>query len=104
MQSAVGEEKSNEQQSVPLCACVRQSVNNDNAHMDAATTTYDHVRDDGHASYAHVAPVPRACLSGDDDDDVACIMGIDEAGRGPVLGTTTRARPVLSCTRARARA
>ena len=40
-------------------------------------------------------PLPKDCVSA---DKPACVMGIDEAGRGPVLGTFLKSRRVFDPT------
>lgn len=35
-------------------------------------------------SYTHASPVPEAIAR---EPNVGCVLGVDEAGRGPVLGT-----------------
>jgi ribonuclease H2 subunit A len=40
-------------------------------------------------SYSHFSDVPKNILS---DMSEPCVLGVDEAGRGPVLGTVTRER------------
>ncbi|KAI5787082.1 ribonuclease HII-domain-containing protein [Geopyxis carbonaria] len=34
-------------------------------------------------TYTHHSPLPKLCI---DDPSIPCILGVDEAGRGPVLG------------------
>ena len=34
-------------------------------------------------SYTHLSPIPRTLI---DDSTIECVLGVDEAGRGPVLG------------------
>ena len=35
-------------------------------------------------SYAHFSPIPKVLA---DDMTIECVLGVDEAGRGPVIGT-----------------
>ena len=44
------------------------------------------------ASYTHCSPVPETIA---DDIQTECVLGVDEAGRGPVLGVKTQAVPCL---------
>ncbi len=37
-------------------------------------------------SYAHYSPVPEA-ITTSSETSTECVLGVDEAGRGPVLGT-----------------
>lgn len=36
------------------------------------------------ASYTHFSPIPKVIT---EDTTTECVLGVDEAGRGPVLGT-----------------
>ena len=42
------------------------------------------------ASYTHCSPIPERIAN---DLQVECVLGVDEAGRGPVLGARTSAIP-----------
>lgn len=38
-------------------------------------------------SYTHCSPIPEILK---DDISIECVLGVDEAGRGPVLGMSTK--------------
>lgn len=44
------------------------------------------------ASYTHCSPIPESIAN---DLQVECVLGVDEAGRGPVLGAKTSVIPSL---------
>lgn len=44
------------------------------------------------ASYTHCSPMPENIAN---DLQVECVLGVDEAGRGPVLGARTSHIPSL---------
>ena len=49
------------------------------------------------ASYSHCSPIPEIIA---DDLQTVCVLGVDEAGRGPVLGARTPAAASWKCVEA----
>lgn len=45
-------------------------------------------------SYTHMSPIPEVVKN---DMSTECVLGVDEAGRGPVLGTQFQTAPMLPC-------